>query len=140
LLAKRLDIWTTVILGAVVSAGAVWLFVITGTSHSVVVFFLASACAGIGYAFNFAGGLTILNRYAASHHRASMVSGGYLAGYLSQGIGAPALGAIVTANGLMSGLLVGAIAFSVVFAVSLVGALAVSRSVRTGVSKLPVAT
>jgi MFS family permease len=130
LLAKRLDTWTTVILGAVFSAGAVWLFVLTGTTHSLVVFFLASACAGIGYSFDFAGGLTILNRYAAPHHRASMVSGGYLIGYTSQGIGAPALGAVVTANGLMSGLLTGAITFTAVFAISLVGALAVSTSLR----------
>ncbi|WP_432937395.1 MFS transporter [Kribbella sp. CA-253562] len=135
LLAKRLDSWTTVILGAVFSAGAVWLFVVTGTTHSIVVFFLASACAGIGYSFDFAGGLTILNRYAAPHHRASMVSGGYLVGYISQGIGAPALGAIVTANGLRTGLLTGAIAFSVVFGVSLIGAMAVSRSLRTATAK-----
>lgn len=128
LLAKRLDSWTTVILGAVFSAGAVWLFVVTGATHSIVVFFLASACAGIGYSFDFAGGLIILNRYAASHHRASMVSGGYLVGYVSQGVGAPALGAIVTTSGLMSGLLIGAIAFSVVFGISMVSALAVSRS------------
>ncbi|WP_112247471.1 MFS transporter [Kribbella monticola] len=130
LLARRLDTWTTVMLGAVFSTGAVWLFVLTGTTHSIVVFFLASACGGIGYSFDFASGLTILNRYAAPHHRASMVSGGYLAGYLSQGIGAPALGAIVTAHGLMTGLCTGAIAFTAVFAASLIGALIVSRSLR----------
>jgi MFS family permease len=130
LLAKRLDSWTTVVLGAIFSAGAVWLFVVTGTTHSIAVFFVASACAGIGYSFDFASGLTILNRYAAPHHRASMVSGGYLVGYLSQGIGAPALGAIVTAHGLMTGLRTGAIAFSVVFAGSLAGALLVGRSLR----------
>jgi MFS family permease len=134
LLAKRLDTWTTVILGALFSAGAVWLYVVTGTTHSLVVFILASACAGIGFAFDFAGGLTILNRYASPHHRASMVSGGYLIGYLSQGIGAPALGAIVTANGLLAGLFTGAIAFSVVFGVSLIGALVVSRSLHKAAS------
>jgi MFS family permease len=127
LLAKRLDTWTTVILGAVFSAGAVWLFVLTGTTHSMAVFFVASACGGIGYAFDFAGGLTILNRYAAPHHRASMVSGGYLTGYTSQGIGAPALGAIVTAHGLMPGLLAGAIAFTAIFTVSLAAAI-ISKS------------
>jgi MFS family permease len=130
LLAKRLDTWTIVILGAVFSAGAVWLFVVTGSAHSLVVFFLASACGGIGYSFDFAGGLTILNRYAAAHHRASMVSGGYLVGYISQGIGALALGAIVTGSGLMTGLLTGAVAFTTIFAISLVIASAVSRSVR----------
>ena len=134
LLAKRLDTWTTVILGALFSAGAVWLYVVTGTTHSLVVFILASACAGIGFAFDFAGGLTILNRYASPHHRASMVSGGYLIGYLSQGIGAPALGAVVTANGLMAGLFTGAIAFSVVFGVSLIGGLVVSRSLHKAAS------
>jgi hypothetical protein len=70
-----------------------------------------------------------------------MVSGGYLVGYISQGIGAPALGAVVTANGLMTGLLTGAIAFSAVFAVSLAGAVLVSRSARAGLpTKLPAAT
>jgi MFS family permease len=125
LLARRLEVWILVTVGAVGSAVAVWLFVVTGAAHSLVVFFIASAVAGAAYAFDFAGGLTVLNKYSAPHHRASMVSGGYLVGYLSQGIGAPALGAVVTGHGLMAGLLTGAIAFSVFFGVVLIGGLIV---------------
>jgi MFS family permease len=93
--------------------------------HSLPIFLLATACAGAAYAFDFAGGLTVFTRYSAEHHRASMVSGGYLAGYIAQGIGAPLLGAVVTAHSLISGLLVGATIFGVIFALALIGGLAV---------------
>jgi MFS family permease len=128
LLARRLGMWTLVLVGAVGSIGAVWLFVLTGAAHSLVLFFLASACAGAAYAFDFAGGLTVLSSYAAPRHRASMVSGGYLVGYLAQGIGAPVLGAIVTAHGLMTGLVTGASAFSAFFLLVVVSAVAVQPS------------
>ncbi|MFE0517229.1 hypothetical protein, partial [Streptomyces sp. NPDC058964] len=112
-------------LGASGSLTAVWLFVVTGTVHSLALFFLASAVAGAAYAFDFAGGLMVFNQYAAPQHRTSMVSGGYLIGYVAQGIGAPSLGAVVTAHGLMSGLLTGAAVFGAFFIVVVIGGLAV---------------
>ena len=112
-------------LGVAGSLVAVWLFVLTGAVHSPVVFFLASAVAGAAYAFDFAGGLTVFSRCAAPHHRASMVSGGYLVGYVAQGVGAPALGGIVTADGLMPGLLTGATAFGLFFVLVIVAGVAV---------------
>jgi MFS family permease len=130
LVARRLDRWTLVTVGAAGSVLAVWLFVLTGATHSLVVFFLASACTGAAYAFDFAGGLTVLNTYAAPHHRASMVSGGYLVGYVSQGIGAPFLGWVVTSYGLMTGLFTGAITFSGFFVAVLVAGVATQRALR----------
>lgn len=123
LLARRLAVWTLVVAGGIGSIAAVWLFVITGATHSLVVFLLAAAVAGAAYAFDFAGGLTVFNRYAAPHHRASMVSGGYLVGYLAQGVGAPAIGWVVTGHGLMAGLVIGAAVFSVSFAAAVGGGL-----------------
>ncbi|WP_406351224.1 hypothetical protein OHB56_01770 [Streptomyces sp. NBC_01635] len=76
--------------------------------EGLLLFFLASAVAGAAYAFDFAGGLTVLSRSAPAPHRAGMVSGGYLAGYVAQGIGVPAPGAVVTAHGLMAGPVTGA--------------------------------
>ncbi|MEU5461015.1 MFS transporter [Streptomyces althioticus] len=125
LAARRIHVWLLVVLGAAGSIAAVWLFVITGAVHSLGLFFLASAVAGAAYAFDFAGGLTVFNRYAPSHHRAGMVSGGYLVGYLAQGIGAPALGAVVTAHGLMPGLVTGAIVFGAFFLTAIIGGLTV---------------
>jgi MFS family permease len=119
LLARRMPVRLVAVCGAGLSIAAVWLYVLTGAAHSLALFFLASAVGGAAYAFDFAGGLTVFNRYAAPRHRASTVSGGYLAGYLAQGIGAPALGAVVTGRGLMSGLLTGATAFTVFFAVAM---------------------
>ncbi|MER6981926.1 MFS transporter [Streptomyces carpinensis] len=130
LLARRLEVWVLVTLGAVGSSAAAWLFVVTGATHSMVIFFLASACAGAAYAFDFAGGLTVLSRHAAPHHRASMVSGGYLVGYVAQGVGAPGLGWVVTGHGLMAGLLTGATAFSVFFGAVLVGGVLVLLPLR----------
>ncbi|MGW0147928.1 MFS transporter [Streptomyces sp. NPDC003333] len=123
--ARRLHVWLLVTVGAAGSITAVWLYVLTGTTHSLGLFFLASAVAGAAYAFDFAGGLTVFNRYAAPHHRAGMVSAGYLVGYIAQGVGAPALGAVVTAHGLMSGLMTGAIAFGVLFLAALTAGLTV---------------
>lgn len=128
LLARRMDEWTLVLLGAAGSIAAVWLYVVTGIAHSLIVFFIASACAGSAYAASFAGGLTVLSRYAARHHRASMVSGGYLVGYAAQGVGAPLLGWIVTRHGLLSGLVTGAIVFSAFFVLVLICGLAVRRT------------
>ncbi|MFF3560252.1 MFS transporter [Streptomyces sp. NPDC002574] len=136
LLARRLGPWTLVTVGAVVSVAAVWLFVVTSATHSMAVFFLASACAGAAYAFDFAGGLTVLNTYAAPRDRASMVSGGYLVGYLAQGVGAPVLGWVVTAHGLPAGLLTGAASFSAFFAAALLlGLVMLSRTRRPGSRK-----
>ncbi|MGY3199953.1 hypothetical protein [Streptomyces sp. TE5632] len=58
--------------------------------EGLLLFSLASAVAGAAYAFDFAGGLTVLSRSAPAPHRAGMVSGDYLVGYAAQGIGAPA--------------------------------------------------
>lgn len=137
LVARKLGVWVLVFAGAAGSVAAVWLLVLTGATHSLTVFFLASACAGAAYAFDFAGGLTVLNRYAAPHHRASMVSGGYLVGYLCQGIGAPALGAIVTRHGLMAGLTAGATAFSVFFCAALLSAFGAVTALRRAASTTP---
>jgi MFS family permease len=119
LLARRMDMWVLVLVGAAGSIAAVWLFVLTGAVHSLLVFVLASACAGAAYAFDYAGGLNVFRSYAAPHHRASMTSGGFLVGYIAQGIGAPALGRVVTDHGLMTGLISGAIAFSLFFLAAL---------------------
>lgn len=128
--ARRFGEWALIVAGATGSITAVWLYVVTGTAHSLVIFFLGSAVAGAAYAFNFAGGLTVLNKYAAPHHRASMVSGGYLIGYISQGAGAPLVGWIVTTHGLMNGLIAGAGLFTVFFVAVVVCGLAARRSVR----------
>jgi MFS family permease len=125
-----MDPWILVTVGAAGSIIAVWLFVLTGAAHSLVVFFLASAFAGAAYAFDFAGGLTVLSTHAAPHHRASMVSGGYLVGYVSQGIGAPFLGWVVTSSGLMTGLLTGAVTFTVFFVAVLLAGVAAPRVLR----------
>jgi MFS family permease len=125
LVARRMRLWLLLTVGAVGSLTAVWLFVVTGALHSLTFFFLASAVAGAAYACDFAGGLTVFSRYAAPGHRASMVSGGYLIGYVAQGVGAPALGAVVTAHGLMPGLVTGATVFGAFFVAALITGLTV---------------
>lgn len=129
--ARRLGEWSLIIVGASGSITAVWLYVVTGAAHSPLIFFLGSAAAGAAYAFNFAGGLTVLNKYAAAHHRASMVSGGYLVGYIAQGAGAPLLGWIVTTHGLRNGLIAGAALFSAFFIAVIVCGLAARRALRS---------
>nr|WP_296071072.1 MFS transporter [uncultured Actinoplanes sp.] len=129
-LARRHGEWTLVTIGAIASITAVWLYVATGSAHSLLLFFIGSAVAGVAYAFNFAGGLTVFSKYAATHHRASMTSGGYLIGYALQGIGAPVLGWVVTGHGLENGLITGAVAFSAFFTLALAGGLAGRRVTR----------
>jgi MFS family permease len=131
--ARRLGEWTLVILGAIAALVAVWLYVATGSAHSLLLFFIASAVAGMAYSFNFAGGLTVFSKYAAAHHRASMTSGGYLVGYAMQGIAAPVLGWVVTGHGLTDGLDTGAIVFSVFFVAALVAGVVARRVTRGGI-------
>lgn len=131
LLARRVETWTLITVGAAGSILAVWAFVLTGTTHSLVMFFVASACAGAAYAFDYAGGLSVFASYAAPEHRASMTSGGFLVGYAAQGVGAPLVGAVTTAKGLLAGLVSGAGAFGIVFAAVLAaGAAVVARRSR----------
>ncbi|UCR90120.1 MFS transporter [Mycetocola spongiae] len=110
--------WST--RGLILAAGGsliagLWLFDLTGSVPSLLLYFAASALAGLGYGLAFTAGLIILTRHAPPQHRASMVSGGYLIGYLAQGIAAPVLGAIATGAGLRTALLVGAAAYTVIF-------------------------
>jgi MFS family permease len=141
LLARRMDMWISVMLGATASIVAVWLFVLTGAAHSLTVFFLASACAGAAYAFDYAGGLNVFSFHAAPHHRASMTSGGFLVGYIAQGIAAPVLGWVVTRHGLMTGLLTGGTVFGLFFLATLVSGTAIvlrrraTRVAPTGIDK-----
>ncbi|MEQ8145143.1 MFS transporter [Streptomyces sp. OP7] len=141
LLGRNLHVRPLVLLGAVGSVAAVWLYVLTGATHSLLLFFVASAVAGAAYAFDFAGGLTVLSRFAPAPHRAGMVSGGYLVGYAAQGVGAPALGAVVTAHGLMAGLVTGAAVFGAFFVlvavVGLVVLTPVHRADREAARHLP---
>lgn len=132
LMAQRLNMWVLIALGALGSLIAVWLFVLTGATHSLAVFFLASGCAGAAYAFDYAGGLSVFTSYAAPHHRASMVSGGFLVGYVTQSLSAPFVGWLATEHGLMTGLLVGSMVFSVVFLVPLIGGVTVLVTHRQG--------
>ncbi|MFZ4840921.1 MFS transporter [Mycetocola saprophilus] len=99
-----------------------WLFDLTGSVPSLALYFVASALAGLGYGLSFTAGLTILTRFAAPKHRASMVSGGYLIGYVFQGGAAPILGAITTGSGIRTALLVGAVSYTLIFLVMMISA------------------
>jgi MFS family permease len=129
--ARRLGEWTLVTIGALAALAGVWLYVATGSAHSLVLFFIGSAVAGASYAFNFAAGLTVFSKYVAAHHRASMTSGGYIVGYASQGIVAPILGWVVTGHGLQDGLVTGAVAFSGFFVLALIAGFAAQRATRS---------
>jgi MFS family permease len=103
--------------GSLVGAG---LLVLASSAHSVPLIAATTAVAGLGYSLNFMGGILLINRHAPAHHRAGMISAGYLIGYLSQGVIAVALGIVATDVGIGTAVDVGAIALAAVFVLSLV--------------------
>jgi MFS family permease len=126
----RVPVRVVIATGAVFAIAGMGLYVLCGATHSLALFFVASATAGIGYSLTFMGGISLVNRHAQAHHRAGMLSAIYLVGYVSQGLAAPALGALDTAYGLGPALTIAAPLMSIVFVAAAVLAIATRRSSR----------
>jgi MFS family permease len=119
-LLARIPVRAVVTAGALASLVGAGLLVLTGIEHSIAIFCVTAAVAGVGYSLNFMGGIMLVNQHAPVHHRARMFSAGYLGGYVAQGAIAVALGAIATDVGIRTAVDVGAVALAVIFVASLV--------------------
>jgi MFS family permease len=136
----RVPVRVVIVLGTLFAISGIGLYVLTGASHSLALFFAASAVAGVGYSLTFMGGITLVNSRARTHHRAGMLSALYLVGYVSQGLAAPALGALATAYGLGTALDIAAPLMSIVFLGAGVLAIATrGSSPSTATAPVPVA-
>lgn len=91
-------------------AGALTLLEVSARSHSLPLFILTSLLGGISYGLLFSGGLGLVATHAPAHHRGGTVSAVYLVAYVGQGTVALSLGAIATASGLSTALLLGVLA------------------------------
>jgi MFS family permease len=127
-LSRRVPARLLIASGTVASIGGLGLLTLSATTHSLPVFFAASALAGAGYSFNFLGGLTLVNAHAPARHRAGMLSSVFVIAYLVQGATALLLGAAATSSGLTFALDVGSPAIGVVCLGALVLALVVHRA------------
>ena len=96
LLTRGMSSRPAISLGVVVSVLSMGLLVVSTALHSLPVFLLFLALAGMAYCLLFMGGLGLINMFAPPHHRAGTLSALYLVAYLMQGGFALVLGAIAT--------------------------------------------
>lgn len=104
LAARRLPVRAAVAAGALVSALATGVLVLSATLSSLSLFVVASAAFGVSSGLLFLGGLGLVNRHAPVQHRAGTLSVVYLVAYVGQGITAIGLGLLTTALGLRAAL------------------------------------
>ncbi|WP_328324910.1 MFS transporter [Kribbella sp. NBC_00382] len=102
-----------VLVGTGFVASALVLLEVSARTHSLVLFVLTSLLGGISYGLLFSGGLGLVATHAPAHHRGGTVSAVYLVAYIGQGAVALSLGAIATASGLSTALLLGVLAIGV---------------------------
>ncbi len=94
--ARTLSARSALLLGAFASTVSMGMLSLAVGMHSVWLFVLATAAAGIGYSPLFLGGLQVINAVASPARRGGILSALYLFAYLSLGIVALALGAVAT--------------------------------------------
>lgn len=104
---------SSMMLGGVVSIAGMGLLVLSTYQHSLLIFLVAVAAAGVGYSLSFLGGLNLINAHAPTHHRAGTLSAVLLVAYFLQGVVALLLGAAATAWGLRAGIDLGCVAIAV---------------------------
>jgi MFS family permease len=119
ILTRRVPARTALLFGPFAIAAGLGTLIASGATHSIVLFVLASALGGIGYALMFSGGLGMIAASAPAHHRAAVISAAYVVGYLLQALSALGLGAIATGSGLLVALEVAAPVLTLVAVASL---------------------
>jgi predicted MFS family arabinose efflux permease len=126
--ARRMPVRRAVAVGALFSALATGLLVLSATLSSLPLFVVASVAFGVSSGLLFLGGLGLVNRHAPARHRAGTLSVVYLVAYVGQGITAVGLGLLTTALGLRAALdIVGPVLIAVALATTAT-ALLVGRS------------
>jgi MFS family permease len=127
ILTRRFAAGRQILVGTGFVAGALVLLEVSARTHSLPLFILTSLFGGVSYGLLFSGGLGLVATHAPAHHRGGTVSAVYLVAYVGQGTVALSLGAIATASGLSTALLLGVIAIGVltVLAFGVAGLLAV---------------
>jgi MFS family permease len=109
IVSRRFPARLLVAAGAVVTLVDLVLLVTSAHTHSLPLFMVTTVFGGAGYGLLFSGGLGLISSHAPAHHRGGTVSAVYLVAYALQGAIALTLGAIATASGLATALLLGAI-------------------------------
>ncbi len=130
LLARGIRPNTLVSLGGIIAFVGVGIMLISSVDHSLVVFLVSAIITGVGYSFLFSGGLGVVSAKAPAHHRAGTISTVYLVSYLVQGATALYLGAVATASGLETALVIGAGVVAVFSLAALILSVALGRGVR----------
>ncbi|WP_431219244.1 MFS transporter [Leifsonia xyli] len=129
-LARRFAPGRLVIAGALITVVDLALLVLSAQTHSLPLFMVTTVFAGAGYGLLFSGGLGLIATHAPAHHRGGTISAVYLVAYVFQGAIAFTLGAIATAGGLGTALVIGAVAIGVLAATAFLLAGIVRRATR----------
>jgi hypothetical protein len=85
--------------GASMLAAGVGIAVWSLSHHAIVVFFVGTAIAGVGFGTGFQGAVRSIVSFAAPHERAGVLSIVFIVSYLSMGMPAIAAGALVARHG-----------------------------------------
>jgi len=128
LVAGRLGAAAALRLGALAAVVAQALMITAGATHSMPVLVLYSLVGGAGYSLLFSGGVTLVTRSAPAEHRAATTSSAYLVAYLVQAVTALGVGALGTAHGLQTALVVGSVTVVVLALAAVVTLLARASS------------
>jgi MFS family permease len=120
IIAKGLSSRIALSVGSVASVLGMGLLVLAVSRRDLLIYFIATATAGVSYSLLFSGGLRLIDLADSPRHRGAVFSSLYLVGYLSMAVLALVLGAVATAWGLGVAIELGAAAITVVSLVTLV--------------------
>jgi MFS family permease len=95
-----------IIVGCASGAAALAVLVPSSFAHSLPLYIASQILGGGAIGLTLLGGVGLIQRGAAAHHRGSLISAFYLVGYLGQGIVSTVAGLAATAWGLQTTILV----------------------------------
>jgi MFS family permease len=109
LLARRVRASRGAPAGAAIMLVGLALLVLAATTGSLPAFLVSTVVTGVGYSLLFAAGIGVAATLAPAEHRAATVSAVYFVGYGVQAAAAIAIGRLATDDGLVTGIVVGAV-------------------------------
>jgi predicted MFS family arabinose efflux permease len=111
--AKKLSPIVSVAIGGIVTIFGMGTLMLSASQHSLVLFMIAIAIAGVAYSLLVLGGLGLINASAPTDRRAATLSAVYVIAYIMMGVVSLSLGVTATHLGLEIGIDLGSAAVAV---------------------------
>lgn len=117
--ARKLAASRVILSGGLAAIASSALLALAAVEHSLGLYMMAQAGAGIAYSWLLLGGLSLINAHLPITHRAATLSALFLVAYLAQAVVALSLGRIATVYGLSTAVDIGVGTITVLAAVTL---------------------